>query len=109
MKESKSFFNFIVDGVSRLVKCCQVVVYALISRAQVLLFTTGIRLSALLVPLFTYFFMFDHDGDPLLEILLHADSAPLEQVLNPFNFCFEVLQLVVIALVKLLVLEDLYL
>ena len=32
----------------------------------------------------------DHDFEPLLEVLLHADAAALQKVLDSLDFSFEV-------------------
>jgi len=48
--------------------------------------------------------MLDHDFEPLLEILLHAHAAPLQQVLDSLDFGLQVFQLGVLRLVALLVL-----
>lgn len=50
--------------------------------------------------------MLDHDFQPLLEIFLHSNSAPFQQVLNPFNLVLQILELRVLSLILLLVLVD---
>ena len=51
--------------------------------------------------------MLNHNLKPLFEVFLHAHSASLQQVLNPFDLCLQVLQLCILCLVSLLVLVDL--
>lgn len=43
----------------------------------------------------------DGQAEPLLEVFLHVHSAAFEQVLNAFNFCFQIFELVVVILVLL--------
>ena len=50
--------------------------------------------------------MLDHDLQPLLEVLLHAHSASLEQVLDALDLRLQVFQLRVLLLVTLLELVD---
>ena len=54
-------------------------------------------------------FVLDHDGQPLLEVLLHLHTAALQQILNALDFALQVLQLVVILLVFLLATRNLLL
>jgi len=95
-----SLFNFIINGVSGLVECCQVVVDLLVGTSHILLLGLGLLPS--LVPFFTYLFMLNHHSNPLFEVFLHADSAALKKVLYPFNFCLEVFEFVVLSLILLL-------
>jgi len=67
-----------------------------------LLFLSSISAPAKLLLLL----MLDHDFQPLLEIFLHSNSAPFQQVLNPFNLVLQILELRVLSLILLLVLVD---
>jgi hypothetical protein len=51
----------------------------------------------------------DHDTKPLLEVFLHLHSAPLQQILNSFDLCLQVFQLVIVGLIRLLESVDLLL
>lgn len=51
----------------------------------------------------------DHDTKPLLEVFLHLHATPLQQILNSFDLCFQVFQLVIVGLIRLLKSVDLLL
>lgn len=51
----------------------------------------------------------DHHVDPLLEILLHFDSAPLQELLDPFDLGLQHLELIVFMLILLFVSRYLHL
>ena len=123
-------FDFLVNGVSRLVKVRQVLLHigicrlktwvgarryllldwlllllgetsTVLSSSSMLLLCSGSAPAKLLLLL-----MLDHDFEPLLEIFLHSHSAPLQQVLNPLNLVLQILELRILALILLLVLVD---
>ena len=51
--------------------------------------------------------MFNHNSEPLLKVLLHSNSTSFEQILDPFNFHFQIFQLIVFSLIVMFKLVDL--
>ena len=115
----QSTFDFFVDGIASLIEILQILLHLYIRRLKGWIRLLCARLLHLLHWLLDrchslllsnsrlttighrVLLMFDHDLEPLLEVLLHPHSATLKQVLDALDFCFQIFQLAVLLLVRL--------